>query len=599
MRFPSLNQIAEQTKSVIRNYPMELLAVVIGTYAATQATYHNTKVFEDYLVRILMTAALALPAFLAITLRGRYRNFSWSRRAMEYAGALGVLLLFFVTQKTPPSDKDFIRFSCLSVAAHLLVACAGFLGRGSKDAFWQFNRHLFLRIITAVIFSGVLFTGLAGAIAAMDALFSIHIDGGWYARLWIWIAGLFNTVFFLAGVPENATQLETEHDYPKVLKVFTQFVLMPLVGIYLCILLAYEAKIIVQWRLPNGWVSNLILAYGIVGILSILLMYPIRSMSGNKWIAQFSRWFYVLLLPLVALMFVAIGTRIGNYGFTEERVFVLALAIWLAGIAIFFLLRPNGDIRVIPATLALVAILVSVGPFSAFSISHQNQYARLGKALSKYGMLEGTKAVKPPHALTFSQRKNLSSTVQYLLEKHGNKSIEPYFKTDSLQDERWSGYENTQKVLKQVNVEYVSEYATRADEENNRWTSFDVGRNEPVNIQGYDLLLPLQQYGYDKTGVDSTAVHLVFKGNQAFALFKGKERLTQDVDPRNLFLSLTKKYGKGGNSVSVKRQDMEMIVQGKGCEMKVAFDRIGGSLNTKDDVSPMADLGGVVLVKWE
>src|SRR5690606_27206240 len=102
---------------------------------------------------------------------------------------------------------------------------------------------MFLRIITAVIFSGVLFAGLAGAIAALHALFGLDFRDEWYGRLFLWIAGIFNTIFFFAGIPEDAEALEREHDYPKVLKVFTQFVLVPLVTIYLLILLAYEAKI--------------------------------------------------------------------------------------------------------------------------------------------------------------------------------------------------------------------------------------------------------------------------------------------------------------------------------------------------------------------
>src|SRR5690606_10324126 len=108
-----------------------------------------------------------------VTLRGRFRKYSIWRRVTEYAVVAALLLLFFISLHEPPMEKDFVRLLVLGVASHLLVACAGFLGRGSTHAFWQFNRYMFLRIITAVIFSGVLFAGLAGAIAALHALFGL------------------------------------------------------------------------------------------------------------------------------------------------------------------------------------------------------------------------------------------------------------------------------------------------------------------------------------------------------------------------------------------------------------------------------------------
>ena len=46
-------------------------------------------------------------------------------------------------------------------------------------------------------------------------------------RLWIVIAGVFETWFFLAGVPKNLEELDESDDYPKGLKIFTQYVLLP------------------------------------------------------------------------------------------------------------------------------------------------------------------------------------------------------------------------------------------------------------------------------------------------------------------------------------------------------------------------------------
>src|SRR5690606_9502766 len=107
----------------------------------------------------------------------------------------------------------------------------------------------------------------------------------------------------------------------------------------------------------------------------------------------FARWFYVLLLPLVTLMFVAILTRISFYGLTEPRVLVLALAIWLAGISLCYTFRPEGDIRIIPLSLVTVLLLISAGPLSMFGLSRHSQRQRLVRILEENHLLRDGRAI--------------------------------------------------------------------------------------------------------------------------------------------------------------------------------------------------------------
>src|SRR5690606_34732880 len=126
-----------------------------------------------------------------------------------------------------------------------------------------------------------------------------------------------------------------------------QFVLIPLATIYLTILLAYEIKLIAEWSLPKGIVSSLVLGYAVYGILSILLVYPIRYDEGNRWISTFSKWFYLLLIPLIVVLALAVWQRVDQYGITESRYVLIALSLWLAGITIYFLTDRQQNIRVI------------------------------------------------------------------------------------------------------------------------------------------------------------------------------------------------------------------------------------------------------------
>lgn len=594
MRFPSFKHIIHNAVKVIVHYPFEFVVSVTGTSAALILTHRNlVPSTEEFLIRFLMTVSLALPSFLAVTIRSRFRKLSTAQRFIEY-GAIAVLLaLFYFSIDSFIAVKDIIRFLLLNITAHLMVSCAGFIKRGSTNAFWQFNKGIFLQIVTAVIFSVVLFAGLSGAIAAMDMLFAMHVNDEWYLRLFIIIAGIFNTLFFLSGIPDDAGQLETTHEYPKVLKVFTQFVLVPLVIIYLIILLAYETKIIVLWSLPQGWVSNLILAYGVAGILSILLVYPIRSTEDNNWIKTFAGWFYVLLLPLVALMLVAIGTRISAYGFTEERILVLLLAIWLACMSLYYLFKPNGDIRIIPLSLACVAVFLN---FAAFPIAKNSQRNRLHELLQRNNLLSDNVAIKAKEGqkIPFKDRKNISSIVYYLLQNHGKKSLQPWFQTDSLKEEKYNAYSNADILIRSLGMTYVDDYRTEDDSaKRTAWQTF-YSKNEGITINGFDYLIPFERYGRNEDNYEKLYARVE---NDGMITIHDSSTIIVTVDSRSFFYDLAEKYSLHDNDTHyLSKEQMRQDTITEHWKIAVYYDQLEG-YTYKPDKSGSLSGSGIILLK--
>jgi hypothetical protein len=338
----------------------------------------------------------------------------------------------------------------------------------------------------------------------------------------------------------------------------------------------------------------LIIAFGIAGILSVLLVHPIRAMEGNRWIKTFSRWFYILLLPLVALMFVAIGTRIGDYGFTEERVFVMALAIWLAAIAVYYLLSPGGDIRVIPVTLALLALLLSAGPLSAFEISKRSQKKRLAHLLEKNGLVKDRRAIKarPGQQISFADRKGISSAVQYLLEHHGNESVKPYFRTKNLKAERWSSWNNTEILMKSINLDFIPPHLTAPAQEA-RWAEFSSGA-KAVGITGYDVCIPIG--GRHRPHPIDTGLHIRLADSNGFVVYKGTIPISPVISPASVFARLVKEYPFNTQPGAVPPSGMQQIVQGSGCGLLVFYHQLQG--NTATGHQPEY-YEGMVFLKWE
>jgi hypothetical protein len=385
MKFPSLHTFAHSIRSVLLRFPFEFGFAVLGTLAASvfiEISDINLKA-ESLCMRLIMVSNLGLVLSLSLSL------FSESHAlAVKHKSLLRVLLIFLVVGllfliDPMKRETDLFRFILLALAFHLSVSFAAYFKKGQINAFWQFNRIIFLRFLIGGIYSAVLFLGLAAAVGSMNFLFNFKFEWDTFAILWVWIAGIFQTVFFLSGVPANLNELDEHKTYPGGLKIFTQFVLIPLATVYAIILLAYEAKILIEWELPKGLVSNLILGYAVFGILSLLLIYPVRNQEENKWLKTFSRSFYYVLIPLILLLIWAVLARVIDYGITEERYFLIILAAWLSFINAYFLLSKRQNIIIIPFSLCLVTIFSAYGPQGAFSTSRRSQIIELKQLFEK------------------------------------------------------------------------------------------------------------------------------------------------------------------------------------------------------------------------
>lgn len=414
LKIPSINNIIRHLIMVLTRFPLECLIAFSGTLSAIQLI--NAQQDDSVFIRILMCCTLGLPYLLAINLYVSNGQ-KYGTKILLAQVAFGLMLFgYFFTLHPILSDLDLIRYWVLNIIAHLLVAVAPFIHKRNVDPFWHYNKILFIRILTSGVYSAVLFAGLAGAIASVEALFEIDLDNEIYPKLWMVVAGLFNTVFFLGGVPQQPHDCDTHSDYPKGLKMFTQYVLVPLVIVYLLILLSYELKILVTFNLPKGWISWLILAFSVVGILANLLVFPLRNSSENKWIRLFSRWFYIILVPLLGLFYWAILYRIGQYGITEERYYVFLLALWLTFICGYFIFSTDKNILYIPLSLAVLGLISLVGPQSAPSVSLKSQLTRMEKALA-------TDSVKESKVM----QAEISRILDYCVETHGIQSVKPIF----------------------------------------------------------------------------------------------------------------------------------------------------------------------------
>jgi len=486
MRFPSLGILINETSRTLKTYPL----VVLFSVAAAVAALILVDVSDNpTAMRLLLSAQLGIPLFVAVTIFGQ-RFSTTTRRVIEGVG-VALLTAYFISlapRMTPITVTRFVQFN---IGVHLLVAFLPFVRTSGVSGFWQYNRTLFLRFLLAVIYSAVFFAGLAIALAALDKLFGLPVEDEAYFRMWIVIAFIFNTWFFVGGVARDTDHFEELDDYPTGLKVFTQYVLVPLIIVYLLILTTYLGKVLVTRSWPSGWIGYLVSSVAAVGILAMLLVHPIKDKEGNGWIRSFYRWFYVFLLPSIGMLFVAIFKRIAQYGITEMRYFLLVLTFWLAGTAIYFIASRSKNIKVIPTTLCLLAFLTAYGPWGAFSVSEKSQVRRLHGLLEVNNLIENQRIVKATNEVSFEDRKEVSAILHYLAEVHTLDSIRDWFDppladsdTLDVNEGRYRGQAvpAAKTVMDRLGLEYVERWDS-IDQE-----SFNIGSTTDKRghtIEGY------------------------------------------------------------------------------------------------------------------
>lgn len=414
------------------------------------------------------------------------------------------------------------------------------------------------------LYSGVIILGLCLAILAVDKLFNADIDEDVYVKVVLIVLIAFNTILFLSGVPDVRNEEYGEQSYPKGLKIFTQYVLIPLMTIYVAILILYEVKILIEWELPNGYVSILIIAYAVFGILSLLLIHPIRNTEGNRWIQLFSKLFYILMIPLLVLLVLAIYKRVSDYGITEERYALIALAVWLAGITAYFLLSKNDNIKVIPISLAVVALLSAIGPQSAVSVSKRSQQNRLAKYYP---------------AKNNNDKKEVLSIVRYLNNYHGLQSLQPFTNKDLNEIEhgiikKYDRKDRTASSELRDTAFAILNIDKNVFETTNYTTFYNNNKSGAIIAGGYKYVIPLDSYSFEQVLlVDSMNITVKKAQNTYTVKINDAAEMVFPLD--SLLNTIAEKYkNTKPKNVILKDEELSIIKNSPATEVKMVVSRV-------------------------
>ncbi|QWT87204.1 DUF4153 domain-containing protein [Chryseobacterium sp. PCH239] len=404
-----------RANEVIFRYPMILVMALLAAIGAIYIVETERSEITSY-IKFTICSCLGISLMFALKMLSQRIG---KELLLQVCGIVFLIGFYYILPDKKNSFTEVYAYiiAVTALLSHLLVSFVPFLEKDRELRFWQYNKNLFINIFLTAVFTGVLTGGVELAILAVDKLFDFNFHDRIYRDTFFVLAILGSSFIFLLFNDKGLNNLEKDGTYPVVLKFFTQFILIPLLLIYVTILYFYSVKILINWQLPRGWVSYLVLAYSIVGIIALLLVHPLKEENAKSWVRIFSRAFYYTIVPLIVLLFTAIFTRILEYGYTEPRYFVLLLALWLLSIVVYFIFNKKATIKFIPVSLFLFGAFALVFPYlNAFSVAKRSQKTELMNILNQHQLMSAGK-INFQKKVTDTVRNEIADKFEFLAER--------------------------------------------------------------------------------------------------------------------------------------------------------------------------------------
>ncbi len=195
---------------------------------------------------------------------------------------------------------------------------------------------------------------------------------------------IFTSLFFIF-FEDREVQNNPEREGRLVLagEILINFILSPVVILYTIIVYLYIAKIVALFELPKGELSFIVLSYLSLGIFCIALRHLLEK---PRWTFFYRYFNYFALIPL-GLVWVGIFERIQQYGFTEARVYLVAIATLISLFVLCSFSQRLLQYRLFSVlTIAMIAIVTII--LSPEKIEQHSQYARFVKITTELGLLD-------------------------------------------------------------------------------------------------------------------------------------------------------------------------------------------------------------------
>lgn len=361
-------------KQTCRRYPVELALVLYGFVCAV---LDKEEVLRSELLNDACWALLPLivAAYAANILTRRNPK----RRPLYRFSWLLLLPAVWVGGEWLSTSQQVILRAILCPLALLLCRRAGENRR--------FTQHLLTyaaAFCSSLLFAGIFFLLVGTIYHSVTYIFNIW-EG---AASDVWAYDTLFSFLLLAPTLFFALADTFEQDDWQTGRAgagFINWLLTPALLIYTVILYLYAAKILLLWELPKGGVAYMVLGYtaALTAVKALRELLP-----GNRPFEGFFRRYSLVTAAPLLLFWLGFLRRIGEYGFTDWRVYLLVCGAICTAAALLFLHPRTGRYHYVAAlSFVLFFSVAFFPPLSADRIGIRSQERRAQRLARETGML--------------------------------------------------------------------------------------------------------------------------------------------------------------------------------------------------------------------
>lgn len=259
----------------------------------------------------------------------------------------------------------------------------------------------------SMIFSVATFIISNLIVYTLATLFFSSIDYRVYSSVFYIVMIGINLLVFLSNYPKS--DVYEDYTIPRFFKTLLTNVIMPLISIYGLILYIYFVMILIQRKILVRQIAYLVVVYG---VLTVGMLFLLSLTKDSKFKKLYMKIAPISIIPLLGMLFYSMGTRIKNYGITENRYYVILLGIWLLISAIYIIKDKYKNNIPILVVFAIFALIGTTGPVSGYNMSSRSQSKRLEYYLEKNNMLEDGKLI-PAKEISEKDKEELVNLFQY------------------------------------------------------------------------------------------------------------------------------------------------------------------------------------------
>lgn len=607
-----------------KRFPLSILLIfwvsLLWFYAV------NVNDAEDWIYRTIITGIVVF--FLATTVSLLHERVKMTRVVSFATWAVPLIFgicFFLAIDGIYDGDVEAFTYTALSLSgffASLFVApFLPWLIKWKEENTTYFSNYFTQMswvVLMSVVVGGVLMLLGSIAIWSVLALFDIEtwVDEWDLFGNWAVIAlSLTAPLYALANMPHDRdyeTQIFVQN---KFFSFIIRSIATPFIFVYFLILYTYSIKVLMNFSdWPKWIVSWMVIGFSSFGYLIYILSRAYADES--RMIAFFRQYFPYMVAPQILMLGYAIYLRIAQYDLTMNRYFVVIFGIWLIIVSLYYILSTKKSISMIPASLVAAILVISIGPWSVYSLPVTRQESRLMDNLETAKILQNGVIVPLRDQKDISRElsNDIYSGIEYICNFDDCKYIsdlfvDAYEKADMDAQKEWeqytyegkksytepSKYQIVAAVAEYIKVERTYGYG---DEVVPKYLEFHNYKElYPITVKWYDRMVNVYGSGqYYKGQVDTPVEYIsIDPDTQMMTYYRGETILLQSQVPNRAELN----ESMAGREVS--REDLSFVLVNDEYDIRLELQNYvvlnPEYKDNKDESSRYYNISGIALIR--